>query len=86
MIRHLIHAPIAGAAILLLAACGSPAPATTASGIPAAALVDPAALYCQGTGGTVIPAVSQGRRADLCRMPDGRTVRAADLLNSHNDL
>lgn len=86
MTRRLIHAPIAGAAILLAAACGSPAPATTTTGIPAAALVDPAALYCQGTGGTVIQRVSQGRRADLCRMRDGRTVMASDLLNSHNDL
>ncbi|MBB1490368.1 MULTISPECIES: DUF333 domain-containing protein [unclassified Paracoccus (in: a-proteobacteria)] len=73
--------------LLLLAACGSPPPARQAGGgQPAATLVDPAALYCAGTGGTVIPATAGGRRADLCRMPDGRTVRAADLLNSHNDL
>lgn len=73
---------------LMLAGCGGgapqsrPAPAST----PAAAIVDPAALYCAGSGGAVIPATAGGRRADLCRMPDGRTVRAADLLNSHNDL
>ena len=52
---------------------------TTASGVPAAALVDPAALYCQGTGGTVIHRTAGGRRADLCRMSDGRTVSAAEL-------
>lgn len=70
---------------LLLAACGSPAPRATTpvqGGVP----VDPAALYCQGTGGTVIPRTSQGRRADLCRMRDGRVVSAGALLNSHNDL
>lgn len=72
-------------AALMLAACGAPASSPPASGA-AAALVDPAALYCQGTGGTVIPRISQGRRADLCRMPNGRVVRALDLLNSHNDL
>ena len=86
MIRRLIPAPLAGAAALLVAACAAATTTTTASGVPAAALVDPAALYCQGTGGTVIPRVSQGRRADLCRMRDGRTVSAAALLNSHNDL
>lgn len=70
---------------LLLTACGAPAPQTSAgpsTGVP----VDPAALYCQGTGGTIIPRVSGGRRADLCRMQNGRVVSAADLLNSHNDL
>lgn len=72
-------------AALTLAACGSPAPPPGTTAAPAA-LVDPAALYCQGTGGTVIPRVAQGRRADLCRLPDGRTVSAAALLNSHNDL
>lgn len=72
-------------AVLTLAACGAPAPSTTTAVTPVA-LVDPAALYCQGTGGTVIPRVTQGRRADLCRMRDGRTVSAAALLNSHNDL
>lgn len=72
-------------AALTLAACGSPAP-RTATAVAPAALVDPAALYCQGTGGTVIPATAGGRRADLCRMRDGRTVSAAALLNSHNDL
>ena len=73
---------------VMLASCGGGAPqgrpASTAT--PAAAIVDPAALYCAGSGGTVISATAGGRRADLCRMPDGRTVRAADLLNSHNDL
>ena len=72
-------------AALTLAACGGPAPLSTTAAAPAT-LVDPAALYCQGTGGTVIPRISQGRRADLCRMRDGRTVSAAALLNSHNDL
>lgn len=72
-------------AALMLAACGAPAPSTTTAVAPAA-LVDPAALYCQGSGGTVIPRVSRGRRADLCRLGDGRTVSAAALLNSHNDL
>jgi|GEM_PF-2257652 len=86
MIRLLIHAPAArAAAILLVAACGAPAPTASTSGTTGVP-VDPAALYCQGTGGTVIPRVSQGRRADLCRMRDGRTVSAAQLLNSHNDL
>lgn len=84
MTRCLIPVPIA-AAILALAACGGPAPAPRAS-VSATALVDPAALYCQGTGGTVMPRISQGRRADLCRMPDGRVVSAGQLLNSHNDL
>ncbi|HRO14409.1 MAG TPA: DUF333 domain-containing protein [Paracoccus sp. (in: a-proteobacteria)] len=75
--------------VLAVAACGS-APATptvtaTSAGT-SAALVDPAALYCSGTGGSVIQRVAGGRRADLCRMPDGRIVSAADLLNSHNDL
>ena len=72
-------------AVLTLAACGGSGPGTTTAVAPAA-LVDPAALYCQGTGGTIIPRVSQGRRADLCRMGDGRTVSAGALLNSHNDL
>lgn len=76
------------APMLCLAACGAPAPTTTTvrAGAPAVAIVDPAALYCQGTGGTVIQRTAGGRRADLCRMPDGRTVSAAELLNSHNDL
>ena len=74
-------------AALTLTACGAPAPAPapTTSGSPALP-ADPAALYCQGTGGTVIPRVLQGRRADLCRTRDGRVVSAAALLNSHNDL
>lgn len=74
---------------IALSACGGGSATTTrSSGAPSAAqmAVDPAALYCQGSGGTVLARTSGGRRADLCRMPDGRTVRAADLLNSHNDL
>ena len=73
----------------LLAACGGGGGNTSRSSGAATAsqmAVDPAALYCQGSGGTVLARTSGGRRADLCRMPDGRTVRAADLLNSHNDL
>ncbi len=74
----------------LVAACGGGGGTTStrSSGAPSASqvAVDPAALYCQGSGGTVLARTSGGRRADLCRMPDGRTVRAADLLNSHNDL
>ncbi|KGJ15434.1 DUF333 domain-containing protein [Paracoccus sanguinis] len=73
-------------AVLTLAACGAPAPTTTQRSVTSSAIVDPAALYCQGTGGTVIHRTSGGRRADLCRMSDGRTVSAAELLNSHNDL
>ncbi|WP_134727003.1 DUF333 domain-containing protein [Paracoccus luteus] len=75
--------------VLLLAACGggaSPQAQSAARAPAAAAIVDPAALYCAGTGGAVIAGTAGGRRADLCRLPDGRTVRAADLLNSHNDL
>ncbi len=74
---------------LALTACGggSSTPARSNAAPSAAQVaVDPAALYCQGSGGTVLARTSGGRRADLCRMPDGRTVRAADLLNSHNDL
>ncbi|HHY02385.1 MAG TPA: DUF333 domain-containing protein, partial [Paracoccus sp.] len=52
----------------------------------AAALVDPAAHHCQRSGGTVILRMDKGRRADLCRLPNGRTVSAAELLNAHNDL
>ncbi len=73
---------------MALAACGG-APTTvrgSAAASPGQPAVDPAALYCQGSGGTVLHRTAGGRRADLCRMPDGRTVRAADLLNSHNDL
>ena len=84
-----MHPLILSPLVLAVAACGAPA-TTTVTAAPttgsSAALVDPAALYCAGTGGTVIQRVAAGRRADLCRMPDGRTVRAADLLNSHNDL
>lgn len=80
----MLIAPIA------LTACGGGGSTTTtrSSGAPSVGqvAVDPAALYCQGSGGTVLARTSDGRRADLCRMPDGRTVRAADLLNSHNDL
>ena len=72
------------AAVLALAACGAAPPATTAS--PQSSSVDPAALYCQGSGGQVISRVAGGRRADLCKLPGGKTVRTADLLNSHNDL
>ncbi|NHF73741.1 DUF333 domain-containing protein [Paracoccus xiamenensis] len=73
---------------IALAACGGSSTQSRSTGTPSRAqvAVDPAALYCQGSGGTVLPRISGGRRADLCRMPDGRTVRAADLLNSHNDL
>ncbi|MBV0890615.1 hypothetical protein KTN05_01970 [Paracoccus sp. Z118] len=76
------------ATILLLAACGDPQPArrTTTTTQPPVALVDPAALYCAGTGGTVIQRIENGRRADLCRQSNGRTVRTADLINAHNDL
>ncbi|MFV0408173.1 MAG: hypothetical protein ACK5LJ_00290 [Paracoccus sp. (in: a-proteobacteria)] len=73
------------AAVLILAACGGGSgnnQRTTSS----STLVDPAALYCQGTGGQVIERVSRGRRADLCRLPSGKTVRTADLINAHNDL
>ena len=75
--------------LLALAGCGGTDPAPsgrTAATATAVSVVDPAALYCQGTGGTVIPRTAGGRRADLCRLPDGRTVSAADWLNSHNDL
>ncbi len=73
---------------IALTACGGGSTTTRSSAAPSAAqvAVDPAALYCQGSGGTVLARTSGGRRADLCRMPDGRTVRAADLLNSHNEL
>ena len=74
------------AATTLSACGGGGATTTTVLAAPSSAVVDPAALYCQGTGGTVIPRTAGGRRADLCRMADGRTVSAADLLNSHNDL
>ncbi|PZO65459.1 MAG: hypothetical protein DI498_09075 [Paracoccus denitrificans] len=75
---------------LTLAACGGGGGGTTtsraATSNASTAIVDPAALYCSGRGGTVIHRTEGNRRADLCRMQDGRTVRAADLLNSHNDL
>lgn len=74
-------------ACLALAACGGPGAQPRTGSAPAGGIqVDPAAQYCQGTGGQVIPRTQGGRRADLCRTPDGRTVRAADLLNAHNDL
>lgn len=76
----------AAMALTVLSACGAPAPATRTTSGSSAAIVDPAALYCQGTGGTVLRRTADGRRADLCRLPDGRTVSAADWLNSHNDL
>ncbi|MDO5620797.1 MAG: DUF333 domain-containing protein [Paracoccus sp. (in: a-proteobacteria)] len=71
-----------------LAACGGGGSQTSRapSGNANTALVDPAALYCAGRGGEVIQRVSQGRRADLCRLPGGRTVSTADLINSNNDL
>lgn len=78
------------AAVLTLAACGEhqaePQRSTTSRPATTAAVVDPAQLYCAGTGGTVIQRTQGGRRADLCRLPDGRTVSAAAWLNSHNDL
>ncbi len=81
--RQLIILP----SLVLLAACGGSSGNTRpVSSGGSQAQVDPAALYCQGTGGTVIQRVSRGRRADLCRLPNGRTVRAADLLNADNDL
>lgn len=72
--------------VLSLAACGGSSQPAARSGGAGGALVDPAALYCSGMGGSVIQRVSGGRRADLCRLPDGRTVTTADLINSHNDL
>lgn len=77
---------------LALAACGGgqPVPRTasvaTTTGAPSSTLVDPAALYCARVGGTVTPRIINGRRADICRLPDGRSVAALDLMNSHNDL
>ncbi len=70
--------------VLLLSACGGSAPPPQP--LSRTAIVDPAALYCTGLGGSVIRATSRGRRADLCRLPDGRTVMAADLINRDNDL
>lgn len=75
----------------VLAGCGGGAATptstpTTRAGGAAQAAVDPAQLFCQGSGGTVIARVSGGRRADLCRLPGGRTVSTADLINSHNNL
>lgn len=77
---------IAIGTLTALAACGAPQPTTTTAPRAGGAIVDPAALYCQGTGGTVIARTSGGRRADLCRLADGRTVSAGDWMNSHNDL
>ncbi|WP_299359304.1 DUF333 domain-containing protein [uncultured Paracoccus sp.] len=73
---------------LSLAACGGggATTSTSTSSSSSTAIVDPAALYCAGVNGTVIQRVAAGRRADLCRLPDGRTVSTADLLNSHNNL
>ena len=72
---------------VLLSACGGPSVAPRSPGnLPSTAIVDPAALYCTGMGGTVTRATSGGRRADLCRLPDGRSVTTASLINSHNDL
>ncbi|MDO5605930.1 MAG: DUF333 domain-containing protein [Paracoccus sp. (in: a-proteobacteria)] len=78
------------AALLVIAACGAPASTTSTTGRAAttssAMPLTPATMFCQRSGGQVIERVADGRRADLCRLSDGRTVRAADLLNSHNDL
>lgn len=81
--RHLLALP----ALIALAACGAPNNSTPSAATAVSLLPPtPAAVYCQRRGGQVIARVADGRRADLCRMPNGRTVRAADLLNSHNNL
>lgn len=81
--RHIV----ALSTLIALAACGAPSNNTQQrSGGSVSVPPTPAALYCQRSGGQVIERVSGGRRADLCRMANGRTVRAADLLNSHNNL
>ncbi|SDD26687.1 hypothetical protein SAMN05421538_101247 [Paracoccus isoporae] len=78
---------IALPALLALTACGGGSSTPRQSGASAGNLpLTPSVLYCQRSGGEVIPATAGGRRADLCRLPGGRTVRAADLLNSHNTL
>ncbi len=80
---------VALSVLIALAACGAPAnnntPQRGTSGITSAPPTA-AAVYCQRSGGQLIERVSGGRRADLCKLPTGRTVRAADLLNSHNSL
>ncbi|MDO5530191.1 MAG: DUF333 domain-containing protein [Paracoccus sp. (in: a-proteobacteria)] len=73
-------------AVLVLAACGGPQPGPRGPSNASTAIVDPAQLYCAGRGGQVIARVVNNRRADLCRLPDGRTVSAADLIRSSNDL
>ena len=73
-------------ALFALTACGGSGGNNRQSGTGAAPPPTPAAVYCQRSGGEVIVRTSGGRRADLCKLPSGRTVRAADLLNSHNSL
>lgn len=85
MLRRLAAMPALLALSVLSACGGSSAPRQSGSSsgtLPLTASV----IYCQRSGGEVIPATAGGRRADLCRLPGGRTVRAADLLNSHNTL
>ncbi|MDO5642547.1 MAG: hypothetical protein Q4G26_09220 [Paracoccus sp. (in: a-proteobacteria)] len=84
MLRYLIALP----ALIALTACGAPARNTPQPGAGGAGPMQTTAagVHCQRSGGTVIERVSAGQRADLCRLPGGRTVRAADLLNSHNNL
>ncbi|WBU53544.1 DUF333 domain-containing protein [Paracoccus sp. SCSIO 75233] len=73
--------------IPLLAACGGGGSSNSNSTTSTMRVqVDPAALYCESVGGEVMNRVVNRRRADLCRLPSGRTVRAADLLNNANDL
>ncbi|WBU57225.1 hypothetical protein [Paracoccus sediminicola] len=74
------------AAIAALSACGGSSSASRSGGSGAALPLTPSILYCQRVGGEVIAATAGGRRADLCKLPSGRTVRAADLLNSDNSL
>ncbi|MFV0292415.1 MAG: DUF333 domain-containing protein [Paracoccus sp. (in: a-proteobacteria)] len=77
---------LSAAIFLGLAACGGSSTSGTNGSTSSQIAVDPAALYCQGTGGQFIERISRGRRSDLCRLPNGRTVRTADLINSHNNL
>ena len=79
--------PIALPVLLILAGCGGSSSSQQSGGAAARNVpLTPSVLYCQRSGGEVIANISGGRRADLCRLPNGRTVRAADLLNSHNSL
>lgn len=83
MLRYFIALPV----LLALAACGAPANNSAQRGTNSGQVPPtPAAVYCQRSGGQLIARVSGGRRADLCKLPNGRTVRAAELLNSHNSL